>query len=328
MKPINVGTLSISGHFLKRVLPALRKSKIVHAYAIASRDPVKAERFARELHIPQHYGSYDSLIYDEAVDIVYLPLPNHLHAEWIRRCADAGKHVICEKPIALNAHEAEEALEYAKQKKICVMEGFMYKFHPQWARVKELIDAGEIGRLKLIEVFFGYMNENPDDIRNQKDAGGGALYDIGCYAVSVARFLTESEPKRVMCSQVIDPVFFTDAVTNGILDFGDVCATFTVSTKIYQHQRVDIHGEKGMITVDMPFNAHPDTSERLIIKAEDEETIELCGPADQYMIQFESFAQHMAACCPPLIPPSDAIANMHVIDMLFRSAENERWEKV
>jgi predicted dehydrogenase len=206
------------------------------------------------------------------------------------------------------------------------MEGFMYKFHPQWARVKELIDAGEIA-VSTDRDIFGYMNENPDDIRDQKDAGGGALYDIGCYAVQSRVFSQNGNRSAWMCSQVIDPVFFTDAVYQRILDFDDVCATFTVSTKIYQHQRVDIHGEKGMITVDMPFNAHPDTSERLIIKADDEETIELCGPADQYQIQFESFAQRMTSCNPPLVPPSDAIANMHVIDMLFRSAENERWKK-
>jgi predicted dehydrogenase len=180
----------------------------------------------------------------------------------------------------------------------------------------------------MIQIFFGYMNENPDDIRNQKDSGGGALYDIGCYAVSVARFLTEREPKRVMCSQVIDPVFFTDTITNGILDFDDISAVFNVSTKIYPHQRVDICGEKGMITVDMPFNAHHDISERLIIRSDEGETIELCGPADQYQIQFESFAQRIINGEPPLIPPSDAIANMHVIDQLFRSAESLHWEKV
>jgi len=231
MGKIRLGILGVSGHFIKRVALGLLHAENIEMYALASRDIGKAKVWVQKLGIPHCYDSYAELLADPEVDAVYIPLPNHLHLEWIKKSADAGKHILCEKPLTLNAVQAGEAVRYCEQKKVRLMEAFMYKCHPQWRRARELAAVGEIGIPQLIHTFFCYANPDPNDIRNNPDMGGGALYDIGCYAVSCARYLFGKEPARVQCVLLRDPDFKTDALTTGILDFGPERATFSVSTR-------------------------------------------------------------------------------------------------
>jgi predicted dehydrogenase len=319
------GTLSISGHFLNRILPALRNSKTVTMHGIASRDPEKAKEHARIHKIPKAYTSYDELIHDGDIEAVYIPLPNNLHAEWIKKCADHGKHILCEKPLAMDAAEASEAVSYAEEKGVYVMEAFMYRFHPQWERAEAIIHSGEIGTLRSIHTYFGYNNRNAKDIRNIKSTGGGALYDIGCYAISSARFLIGREPSRALCLIETDPSFETDILTSGVLDFGNIRSLFTVGTQIFNGQRVEAYGTDGILTIELPFNARPDIAETIIVRNGTGERTEKLGPADQYRIQFERFAESVREGKSVPTPPSDAIANMKAIDALFKSSETGGW---
>ncbi|HBE79589.1 MAG TPA: gfo/Idh/MocA family oxidoreductase [Firmicutes bacterium] len=264
---------------------------------------------------------------DNSIEMVYIPLPNHIHAEWIKKAADYGKHIICEKPLALNASEAQNAIDYAIQKGVRVMEAFMYKFHPQWQRVLELVKFGEIGRITTIHTFFGYSNTDPENIRNIKEFGGGALLDIGCYAVSTARFLLQAEPKRVLSIATFDKAFYTDITASCILDFGTVQTLFTVGTQTYSNQKVEIFGTDGSITIEIPFNIYPDVAAKVTVQnGVGIRTLEL-GPADQYLLEFEGFARSIGE---RKNAPSayDAVNNMKVLDALFKSAESAVWEQV
>lgn len=217
---MKLGVLGVSGHFEKRVILPLQKSTVIEVYAIASRSREKAESFAKKYEIPHWYSSYEELLKDKSIEMVYIPLPNHMHCEWIKKTADAGKHILCEKPLAMNSSEAKTCIQYAQSKNVSIMEAFMYRFHPQWKHALELIRTGEIGKIQSIHVFFGYNNTDPKNIRNIKENGGGALMDIGCYAVSTARFLLETEPVRVLSLVKRDQNFGTDILSSGILDFG------------------------------------------------------------------------------------------------------------
>ena len=328
MKTYHLGVLGVAGHFIKAVLPPLLKSETVKVYGIASRDGMKAAEAARRYGITKSYASYQALLEDPAIDLVYIPLPNHLHAEWIKKCADYGKHVICEKPLTLNAAEAREALDYAQAKGIRVMEAFMYRFHPQWRRALEIVKYQGIGKINAIHTFFGYANNDPNNIRNIKETGGGAIYDIGCYAVSTARFLLESEPQRVFCTAHYDPDFKTDILANGVLDFGDVRTLFTVATQTFPFQKVEIFGTNGVMTVEIPFNIYPDCPARLSVRnSVGDRTVEL-GPADQYQLEFEEFAAAIDTGGATPISPEDAVWNMKVLDALYRSTHTGEWENV
>lgn len=325
---MKLGVLGVSSHFLMRVLPGLLKSKSVEVYGIASRDGLKAQKAALQYHIPKSYGSYEELLKDPAIGFVYIPLPNNMHLEWIKKAADHGKHVICEKPFALNAAEAKEAVDYAESQGIKVMEAFMYKFHPQWQHALEQVKYGEIGKVRTIHTFFGYHNTDPKNIRNIKESGGGAIYDIGCYAVSTARFLLESEPQRAFAVAEIDPSFDTDYLVNAMLDFGHLRTQFTVSTQAFPHQRVQVYGTSGILTVEIPFNMYPDVPAKIVIQnGVGTRTVEL-GPVDQYQIQFESFVEAVEKKTVTPIPAEDAVNNMKVLDALFKSVKSGRWEVI
>lgn len=328
MKRIKLGVLGISGHFIKRTLLPLLKSSKVELYAIASRDEAKAQKTAREYQIPKAYGSYEALLKDPQVDLVYIPLPNHLHAEWIKKSADAGKHILCEKPITLNAKEAIASVEYAESKGVMIMEAFMYRFQPQWIRAKEICDVGEIGSIISIQTHFSYNNPDPENIRNIAEYGGGALMDIGCYAISVPRFILGTEPTKVMSLIEKHQQFNTDKHTSAILDFGKTQAVFTVSTLTYPYQKVLIHGTSGNITVQIPFNTYVDVPAILTVQSGvGERNIEF-PPSDQYGLQFDAYADAISQGLPVPTPPIDAINNMKVIDAVFKSSESGQWENV
>lgn len=294
--------------------------------AIASRDEDRAGRTAGQLRIEKSYGSYDELLADPDVDAVYIPLPNHLHVPWTIRALEAGKHVLCEKPIGLDADEARRLVQAAADHPaLKVMEAFMYRHHPQWRRAKELVAEGVIGELRAIQSAFAYYNDNPNNVRNQAGIGGGALMDIGCYCISLARFLFDREPERVAGEMKIHPEFGTDFLTSGVLDFGRGTSSFVCATLMAPHQHVDVLGTEGKIAIEIPFNAPPDqpTRIRLIRDGHTEEIV--FEAADQYTIQGDLFAQAVLNDTEVPTPLDDAVANMEVIDALRRSADSEEW---
>ena len=328
MKPVAWGIMSVSVHYRLRVHTNLAKSPLVQLRGIASRDRKRADDEARNLGIPRAYGSYEELLKDKEIEAVYIPLPNHLHAEWVKKAADAGKHVLCEKPFAMDAREAEQAISYAKSKGVLVMEAFMYRFHPQWKRAREIVKSGEIGDVHAVSAVFTYMLKDPTNIRNILAAGGGGIPDIGCYAVSSARFLIGREPTRVISLVHRDPDLKTDILASGILDFGTTRSVFTVGTQSFPAQRVDVLGSGGALSVLLPFNAYPDTPLEVSVTT-GIGTRQVYSPAtDHYVEMFEAFSRAVREGGTEPTPPQDAIANMKVLDALFRSEKSGGWEKV
>ncbi len=304
----------------------MQKSPLMELYGLASRDPEKSQRLCHRYNIPKSYASYEDLLADSSITAVYIPLPNHLHLEWIQKAADAGKHILCEKPLALNAREAEEAIAYTRNKGVLLMEAFMYRFHPQWIRARELVETENIGGIKAVQTFFSYNNTDPHNIRNIRDMGGGAILDIGCYAVSTARYLFGREPLRAVSLVNRDPAFETDILTSGMLDFGDGHAIFTVGTQSYPHQKVDIIGSGGRIEIEIPFNTYTDSPVNIRVTTGIGTRELLIGPADQYELQCKQFSEAVINGRAVPTPPEDALNNMRALDALFRSEESGTWE--
>ena len=295
---------------------------------IASRDMGRAKAAAIALNIPKAYGSYEALLADAEVDAIYNPLPNHLHVPWSIKALEAGKHVLCEKPIAMSYTEAGQLLEAARLRpRAKVMEAFMYRHHPQWRRAKQLVSDGGIGELRAIQSFFSYYNTDPGNIRNQAELGGGALMDIGCYSVSLSRFLFDCEPRRVFGIAEYDPRFQTDRLTSGILDFGRGASTFTCSTQLVPYQRVNIFGTEGRVEIEIPFNAPPDRRCRIWHQHAGEPREIVFDPCDQYTIQGDLFSQSILNDSDVPVPLEDAAANMRVIESLFESARRTTWTR-
>jgi predicted dehydrogenase len=332
VKKVVWGVLSTAKIGRDRVLPGMRKSDLLEIRAIASRDEARARSAAEALGISKAYGSYDALFADPEVEAIYNPLPNHLHVPLTLAAAAAGKHVLCEKPIALTADEAT-ALRAAAGK-VLIAEAFMVRFHPQWLRARELLREGRIGALRAVQMFFGYNNVDPANVRNKADIGGGGLYDIGCYAIVAGRFFFDAEPARGLALIDRDPAFRTDRLTSGLVDFGDGRRLdFTVSTQIAPHQRLQLCGSKGRIEIHIPVNAPQGAPTRISI--DDCSSLEGTGistetlPAsDQYQLQGEAFSRAVRGEIALPYGIEDAIANMRVIDALFRSERSGRWEDV
>ncbi|MGC8765619.1 MAG: Gfo/Idh/MocA family protein [Brevinematia bacterium] len=327
MEKLKIGVLGVSQHFIKRVLPAIKDSSIISIEAVASRDIEKAKSVATAWGIERYFDSYEKLL-ESHVDVVYIPLPNHLHLEWIKKSAAKGKHIICEKPLCLDTKGVEEVIEISEKAKVLVMEAFMYRFHPQWVRVKELIKTGEIGKIMTIHSFFGYFNLNPEDIRNKLEAGGGAIRDIGCYPISVSRFLSDREPERVISLIRRDKNFKVDCLASAILDFGDFNSVFTVSTQSVNEQKVYVYGNSGVIEVLLPFNAYTDVPMSVRVKTSLGVRKISFEVADQYKLEFEEFAMAVLENRKPPISLFDSLANQKVIDALFLSEEVKGWADI
>lgn len=326
MKKISWGVLSTAKIGVEKVIPAMQKGKYSTVTAIASRSAEKAQSAARRLTIPKAYGSYEELLADREIDAIYNPLPNHLHVEWTIKALEAGKHVLCEKPIGVNLQEALQ-LQRAAQKhpKLKLMEAFMYRHHPQWAAVKELLKNGNIGELKSIHAVFTYYNVDPANIRNQADIGGGGLLDIGCYCISSSRFLFNSEPIRVCGTLEYDPRMKIDRLASGVLEFERGSATFTCSTQLADHQRVSLFGTLGKMEIAKPFTPQPAESCKIIQQTGsevDEITIAAC---DQYTRQGDLFSQAILNETNVPTPFEDAVANMRVIDAILASHQKRVW---
>jgi predicted dehydrogenase len=294
--------------------------------AIASRDLAGARAAADRLGIAKAYGSYEELLADADVDVIYNPLPNHLHVPWSIRALEAGKHVLCEKPVGLSSAEARQLLIASQLRPhLKVMEAFMYRHHPQWRRAKQIVDDGGIGQLRTIQSFFSYFNTDAANIRNRADIGGGGMMDIGCYNVSLSRFIFGEEPKRVIGCLEHDPGFGTDRLASGLLDFGRGTATFTCSTQLAPYQRVNILGTGGRVEIEIPFNPPTDRPCRLWHQRGAEIKEIAFDTCDQYTIEGDLMSEAILNDAPVPTPLQDAIANMTVIEAIFRSGADSAW---
>lgn len=326
MSKVRWGVLSTANIALTKVIPALMKSDLIEVTAIASRDHDRARAAAERLRIPHAFGSYEALLASPEVDVVYNPLPNHLHVPWSIRAIQAGKHVLCEKPIGLSAADGERLLEAARaHPRLKVMEAFMVRFHPQWLELKRIVDEGGIGELRTVHSFFSYFKDDPHDIRNRPELGGGGLMDIGCYSVSLSRFVFGDEPRRVVASVEVDPALGVDRLSSAILDFGRGTATFTVGTQLAAAQAVDVYGSQGIVSLEIPFNAPQDGPTRLWHRRRGETVERVFDRVDHYTLQGEALSRAVLDDGPVPTPLEDAVANMRVLDAVFESGRGGGW---
>ena len=331
-KKVRWGILSCAKIGTGKVIPGMQKGEHLEITAISSRSLDRAEEAARELGIAKAYGSYEELLADPDIDAVYNPLPNHMHVPWSIKAANAGKHVLCEKPIALSAEEVGLLIEARDRTGVNITEAFMVRHHPQWLTAREIVNSGEIGELRAIQCFFSYFNRNADDIRNNSDMGGGALMDIGVYPIVASRFITGEEPRRVVGLVENDPDFGVDRLSSAILEFSNVQSTFTCSTQLVPYQRVHLLGTTCRVEIEIPWNAPPDTPRRIFLDDGEDRTSEsrevrTIDVADQYHLQGDAFSRSIlendfSLAGPPL---EDAVKNMRVVDALFESAKSGGW---
>lgn len=329
MAELRWGILSTAAIARQNVIPGIQRADRCRIVAIASRDASRAAQIAREADIPTAHGSYAALLADPDVDAVYIPLPNHLHAEWAIAAARAGKHVLCEKPLALTAADAERMIAAADAAGVRLMEAFMYRLHPSWVAVRKLVASGRIGRLTAVQSWFSYFNDDPANIRNIRAFGGGALFDIGCYSVNLSRMLFGAEPTSVKGSILRDPTSGVDILTSGVLEFADGIGTFTCSTRAEDDQRVHVYGSDGRISIGIPFNIPPDRPTQIFVTHGGEpptdpatETITF-ATADPYAVEATAFAAAVLDGGPTPVPPQDAVANLRVIERLFGSGAGD-----
>jgi predicted dehydrogenase len=331
MRKIRWGVLGAAKIATVKVIPAMQQCALCEIAAIASRDLAKAETAARNLGIARAYGSYEELLADPAIDAIYNPLPNHLHVPWSIRAAEAGKHVLCEKPIGLNAGEARQLIEARDRAGVVIGEAFMIQTHPQWVRAVELARGGRIGALRGVVGTFGYNNRDPHNVRNILEWGGGALMDIGCYPIKGSRMVFGEEPLGVSAAMVRDPDFGTDILTSAVLEFPSGHSVFTVGTQMVPCQSMQFLGTKGRVELEIPFNAPPARPARIRIDDGSDITgasivTEEFAACDQYTVQGDAFARAILESTQPPVPLEDSLRNMAVIDAVFRSAQTGQRE--
>ncbi len=325
------GVLGVARIAMKKVVPAMQRGSACEVVAIGSRDGARARLAATEFGIARHHDSYEALLADPGIDAVYNPLPNHLHVEWTIRAAEAGKHVLCEKPIGLTAAEAARLVAVRDRTGVLIQEAFMVRAHPQWIAARDIVRSGRLGSLRAMMGAFSFFNVDPANIRNVLDYGGGAIMDIGCYLVHTSRFIFEREPLRVSALIERDPVMQVDRLSSMLLDFGTGHAVGTCSTQLVPYQRIHIFGTEGRLELEIPFNAPPDRPTRLFfdtgadLSGGSRETITI-DACDQYTLQADLFSRAILDRQPAPYPLEDSILNMRAIDALFRSAASGRVE--
>jgi predicted dehydrogenase len=327
------GVLGVANIAVKKVIPAMKRGKRTKVVALASQSFERARFAAAQLDIPNAYGSYEELLADPEVDAIYNPLPNHLHVPWSIKAAKAGKHVLCEKPIALTANETTELITVRNATGLKIGEAFMVRTHPQWLRVREHVRNGEIGDLRSIISIFSYFNRDPNNIRNVVDKGGGAIMDIGCYPITMSRFLFEREPERVVALIDRDPEMRTDRLSSAILDYAPGQVVFTCSTQLVPFQRMQVFGTTGRIEIEIPYNIPPDRPSRIFLDngaelAGRSARIEEFPIADQYTIQGDEFSRAIQDDTEVPVPLENALANMRVIEAVLRSGATGKWERL
>jgi predicted dehydrogenase len=333
MEPVRFGVISTAKIGIQKVIPAMQQSARCRVLAIASRDLTRARAAADALGIPRAYGSYAELLQDPEIEAVYNPLPNHLHVPISIEAAAAGKHVLCEKPIALTAAEAQKLVEARDHAGVVIQEAFMVRCHPQWLRARALVREGRIGELRVVQGSFSYMNTDPANVRNQAGIGGGGLYDIGCYPIVTARFLFGAEPVRVASQIEYDPNFGTDRLASVLLQFPTGQALFYCSTQLVPYQRMQILGTGGRIEIEIPFNAPPDRPCRIFVDdgsqlGDGSARPEMFEVVDQYTLQGDLFARAIREGTALPFPLEDAVKNMRVLDAVFRAGKTGRWEEI
>jgi predicted dehydrogenase len=333
MPKIRWGVLGAAKIATVKVIPAMQQCALCEIAAIASRSQAKAETAARNLGIARAYASYEELLADPEIDAIYNPLPNHLHVPWSIRAAEAGKHVLCEKPIGLNAAEARQLIRARDRAGVVIGEAFMIQTHPQWVRAAELARNGRIGALRGVVCTFGYTNRDPRNVRNVLEWGGGALMDIGCYPIKASRMIFGEEPLSASGAMVRDPDFGTDILTSAVLEFPSGQCVFTVGTQMVPCQSIQFLGTKGRIELEIPFNAPPGRPARLRIDDGSDITganivTEEFAPCDQYTVQGDAFARAILEGAQPPVPLEDSFRNMAVIDAIFRSVQSGKREAV
>jgi predicted dehydrogenase len=332
-KKVRWGVLGAANIAVKKVIPSMQAGENCEITAIASRSLEKAKQAAKALNIPKFYGSYEELLADADIEAIYIPLPNDQHLEWASKAAQAGKHVLCEKPLGLNAAEVRRLIEIRDETGVKIQEAFMVRTHPQWLAVRDLIRTGRIGDLRAINCFFSYFNDDKSNIRNKSEMGGGALMDIGCYCINLSRFIFEDEPRKVVSLIERDAETGIDKLTSAMLDFPRGQAVFTCSTQLVPYQRLHFLGTKGRIEVEIPVNTPTDTPTRIYIDdgsdlyGKNIETIEF-EAANQFMIQGDLFSQAVRENSEQRISLEDSFKNMAVIDAVFRSAKSGNWESL
>ncbi len=329
--PVRWGVLGVANIARKAVIPAMQRSRWSRVVAIASRDESRARSAAEAMGIERAHGSYDALLADPEVEAVYIPLPNHLHVPWSVRAADAGKHVLCEKPIALSAAAAQHLKSVRDRNRVLIAEAFMVRVHPQWLKTRDLVRSGRIGTLHLVTGHFSYRLHAADNIRNRADYGGGVLYDIGCYPIMLSRWLFDSEPTEVLADIHHDAATGVDDLTSGVLRFPAGRASFTCGGALVAYQRMHVFGTGGRIEVEIPFNAPNDRPCRIIV--DDGRDLRGSGAevfefplVDQYALQADRFSEAIRGRVSVPVSLEDSIANMAVIDALFRSEKSGQWE--
>ena len=333
MTPVVWGILGAARIALERVIPAMHPSDLCDVRAIASRDAGRGAEAARAARVPVSHGSYEDLLADPAIEAVYIPLPNHLHVEWSIRALEAGKHVLCEKPLACSADELPPLIETRDRTGLIIEEAVMVRDHPQWSRVRDLIDGGRIGTVRNVQLSYSHFSDDPGDIRNQEAAGGGGLLDVGSYCSAIARLIFDDEPVRAMALLDRDPRFCTDRFVTAVLEFRGGHASFFCSTQSSRCQVVQIVGTTGWMRAEVPFAHPPDLPARLLIGSnvapgtEPDEIIRF-DPVNQYRLQAERFGRQVRGAAPSRWPLETGVANLRVLDALRRSGESGRWEPV
>ncbi len=329
-KKLRFGVLSTANIGVKKVIPAMQRGALTTVAAIASRDLTKAKEAASTLGIPRAYGSYEELLADPDIDAIYNPLPNQLHIPWTAEAAEAGKHVLCEKPLSMTVAEAKTLLDVRARTGVKICEAFMIRSFHQWLRLRELLNEGRVGELRSVTGFFSYFNTNPANIRNRVETGGGGVYDIGCYCIHASRYAFRHEPTRVVATLDRDPQMSTDRLASALLEFPSGHAIFTCSTQLIPYQRVHFLGTRGRIELEIPFNAPPDRPTRLFIDATGDLsgsgiTTETFPVADQYTMQGDAFAKAVYEDIEVPVSLEDSIGNMAVIEAIFHSASSGQW---
>jgi len=332
MQKIRWGVIGVARIATTKVIPAMQNGELTEVVAISSRDRAKAESAAESLNIPKAYGSYDEMLADPEIDAVYNPLPNHLHVPLSIRAAEAGKHVLCEKPIGLNAGEAIQLIAARDRTRVVIGEAFMVQCHPQWIRTVELVRSGYLGTMRFAMGSFGYNNAKPENVRNVRAWGGGGLMDIGCYPIKVSRMVFGEEPVRVAGTLVRDPTFDTDILTSAILEYPSAHCIFACSTQVVLHQSMQFFGTTGRLELEVPFNAATNGVSRFRLDDGRDVfgsgvTVEEFAPCDQYTLQGDLFSRAIRQGGQPPVPLEDSLRNMAVIDALFHAAETGRWEQ-
>ena len=332
-KIINWGIVSTAKIGWEYLIPAIHRSKNSKVIALASRNISKARSLSKKMKIPKCYGSYRELYQDPDIDIIYNPLPNHLHIKTSLEACNYGKHILLEKPLSLNSKDIDPLIKAAKKNRVIVKEAFMVRHHPQWQWIKKYIKSGKIGKITNISSVFSYNNKDPENIRNIQKYGGGAIYDIGCYPTVISRYLLDKEPKKLVASNFKDKIFKTDVLSSVLMDFGGIYSSFTVATQSNKSQQVFILGTKKSIIIENPFNAEPKKSTNIAIYHGNsiyrkDNTIKTFPPLNQYEVQVTAFSDHLLKKTKVDYDLADAKKNMKVLDAIFKSSKKGSWVRV